>query len=142
MNEALYDDLGAASAAQVRITNSYRLMFGHRPLAVSRKLHKAAQGHAIEMAELGYFSHTSPTPKNKTPYKRMRNHGYHYGISENIARNGSANGAHFAWTHSSGHHRNLLNAGHTEFAVGSTGSIWVQNFGRGQEYVDDEKFPR
>ena len=35
LNEALYDDLGAASAAQVRITNSYRLMFGHRPLAVS-----------------------------------------------------------------------------------------------------------
>jgi Cysteine-rich secretory protein family/Inner membrane component of T3SS, cytoplasmic domain len=142
LNEALGEDLGPGEIEQVEITNSYRIMFAHRPLAISKKLHKAAQGHAEEMAALGYFSHTSPTEGRQTPYKRMRNEGYNYGISENIAGNPSAAGAHLRWCHSSGHHRNLLNAGHTEFGVGNSGRLWVQNFGRGQDYLDEADFPK
>jgi uncharacterized protein YkwD len=142
LNEVLGEDLNNGEIEQVEVTNSYRIMFGHRPLAISPKLHKAAHGHAEEMSTLGYFSHTSPTADRKTPYKRMRNEGYKYGISENIAGNPSAAGAHVRWCHSSGHHRNLLNAGHTEFGVGNTGRLWVQNFGRGKEYLDAEAFPK
>jgi uncharacterized protein YkwD len=142
LNEVLGEDLNSGEIEQVEVTNSYRIMFGHRPLAISPKLHKAAHGHAEEMSTLGYFSHTSPTADRKTPYKRMRNEGYKYGISENIAGNPSAAGAHVRWCHSSGHHRNLLNAGHTEFGVGNTGRLWVQNFGRGKEYLDAEAFPK
>ena len=71
----------------------------------------------------------------------MRLAGYDFGVSENIALNGSAEGAHWAWRHSSGHHRNMLNPGHTEFGVGVNGRYYVQNFGRGEEFLQDERFP-
>ncbi|MCB9870388.1 MAG: hypothetical protein H6836_07350 [Planctomycetes bacterium] len=139
-NEQLSSSLSAGEVTQVEVTNSYRMMFGHRPLAVSLKLHKAAHGHAMEMATLGYFSHTSPTEERRTPSQRMRLAGYEHGVSENIARGTSAEGAHVAWCHSSGHHRNLLNPLHTEFGVGNTGTYWVQNFGRGTEYTESDAF--
>ncbi len=126
--------LSAAEREQFTITNDYRRMFRHRPLALSPRLHKAARGHAQEMGRLGYFSHFSPTEGRKTPYDRMRLEGYNWGASENIALNGSASGAHHAWLHSSGHHRNLLHPSHTEFGIGNDGRHWVQNFGGGTEY--------
>lgn len=141
-NEEIEEHLKPGEIDQLRITNSYRLMFGHRPLAMNLKAHKAAQGHAEEMAELGYFSHRSPTPGRSTPYDRMRLADYNDGISENIAGNPSAAGAHYGWTHSSGHHRNLLHPAHTEVGIGNSGRLWVQNFGRGSGYREHEAFPR
>jgi uncharacterized protein YkwD len=93
------------------------------------------------MGSLGYFSHFSPNPKRRTPFQRMRLEGYTYGVSENIAATPSAAGAHYRWLRSSGHHRNILMPTHTEFGVGNNGRLWVQNFGVGKEYENNEHFP-
>jgi uncharacterized protein YkwD len=37
--------------------------------------------------------------------------------------------AHDGWAHSSGHHRNLLMAGHREMASSLVSLYWTQNFG-------------
>ncbi|MFK7929803.1 MAG: CAP domain-containing protein, partial [Myxococcota bacterium] len=134
-SEQVMADFADGPRRQFRITNRYRRMFGHRPLAAHAQLFEAAQAHSDEMSTLGYFSHFSPTPGRETPYARMRAAGYTYGVSENIALNSSALGAHNAWLHSAGHHRNLLNPGHTEFGVGVGGKYYTQAFGRGLGYA-------
>ncbi|HEX5053218.1 MAG TPA: CAP domain-containing protein [Planctomycetota bacterium] len=129
--------LGAAVREQLRITNDYRAMFRHRPLAIVASLCEAAQGHAEEMSKLGYFAHMSPTPGRTTPYDRMRLAGYKFGVSENIALSDSALASHNAWCQSSGHHRNLLDPNHHEVGIGADGRYWVQNFGSGLVHRDD-----
>lgn len=128
--------LASAQREQLRVTNEYRAMFRHRPLAIVPMVCTAAQGHAEEMSKLGYFAHQSPTPGRTTPYDRMRLAGYDKGASENIALVDGAQGAHDAWSQSSGHHRNLLDPGHHEVGIGNDGRYWVQNFGRGTVYLE------
>lgn len=130
----------SATREQLAITNDYRRMFRHRPLALNLKLVEAATGHATEMSGLGYFSHFSKTPGRHTPFERMQLAGYSQGVSENIALCDGAQGAHNAWLRSSGHHRNLLNPSHTEIGVAGIGRYWVQNFGHGTEYLADPLF--
>jgi hypothetical protein len=141
-NVTLCTALPAAERGQVEVTNAYRRSFGHRPLAVSNKLQRASRGHCSEMSRLGYFGHFSPNKERRTPIDRMRLEGYGAGAGENCALNDSPEGAHQAWVHSSGHHRNLLQPSHTEFGSGNDGRYWTQNFGRGQEYLSDPAFPR
>jgi len=129
--------LPSAVREQLKITNDYRAMFGHRPLAIVRALCESAQGHAEEMTRLGYFAHMSPTPGRRTPYDRMQLAGYASGSSENIALCDSASSAHNAWCGSSGHHRNLLDPNHHEVGIGADGRNWVQNFGSGQVHEQD-----
>ncbi|MFM1872326.1 MAG: hypothetical protein RL398_1748 [Planctomycetota bacterium] len=137
-NAMVEKKVAAAVREQLHITNAYRAMFRHRPLALVPSVCLAAQGHADEMSKLGYFAHMSPTPGRKTPTDRMRLAGYTFGVTENIALVDGAQGAHDAWCRSSGHHRNLLNARHTEFGVGANGRYWVQNFGSGAVYTETE----
>lgn len=124
----------------LRITNDYRRMFRHRPLALVPEICNAAQSHADEMSRLGYFGHMSPTPGRRTPFERMRLAGYDYGVSENIALGGSAMGAHNSWLRSSGHHRNLLNPNHREMGIGVAGRNWVENFGGGSAHTEDPAY--
>ncbi|MFN7671937.1 MAG: CAP domain-containing protein [Planctomycetota bacterium] len=135
-NEITGRTLASAQREQLRVTNEYRAMFRHRPLAIVPVVCTAAQGHAEEMSKLGYFAHQSPTPGRTTPYDRMRLAGYDKGASENIALIDGAQGAHDAWCQSSGHHRNLLDPGHHEAGIGNDGRYWVQNFGRGTVYLE------
>lgn len=124
-----------ASSAQrelLRITNDYRAMFRHRPLAWVPSLGVSAQAHGDEMSKLGYFSHFSETPGRRTPFERMQLAGYTSGVSENIALADGARGAHDAWFTSSGHHRNLLDPENIEIGIGANGRYWVQNFGAGR----------
>jgi uncharacterized protein YkwD len=136
-NTIVGKQLSAAQRDLLRLTNDYRAMFRHRPLAAVPTLGVAAQGHADEMSRLGYFSHTSPTPGRRSPFDRMQLAGYAGGASENIALVDGAQGAIDAWRRSSGHHRNMLAAGHTELGCGGNGRYWVQNFGGTQVYRDD-----
>lgn len=138
-NRAAAEKYGASSQEirQVEITNEYRRMLGRAVLAWNPKLQAATRKHSDEMSKLGYFSHFSPVPERRTPGQRMSLEGYGRGHGENIATNGGADGAHVAWCHSSGHHRNLLSAGHTEMATGNLGMYWTQNFGGLREYVQD-----
>ncbi|MEY4675092.1 MAG: hypothetical protein RL148_2876 [Planctomycetota bacterium] len=132
--------VSAGEREQLEITNAYRRMFGHRPVALNLKVSDAARGHAEEMANMGYFAHFSPTPGRRTPFDRMKLAGYDHGASENIALNDGAMSSHVAWCHSSGHHRNLLSPGHKEFGIGNNGRYWVQNFGGGAEFENDPVF--
>ncbi len=141
-NRAILPALSKAEQRQIEITNAYRRMFGHRPVAVNLKICAAARGHSEEMARLGYFGHYSPTPGRRTYNDRLKLVGYTKGASENCALNSSAEGAHNGWTHSAGHHRNLLHPAHTEFGVGNSGKYWTQNFGRGKEYEKNGAFSR
>jgi uncharacterized protein YkwD len=133
-NEIAGRTLMSAQREQLKVTNAYRAMFRHRPLAIVPVICTAAQGHAEEMSKLGYFAHQSPTPGRTTPFDRMRLAGYERGASENIALVDGAQGAHNAWCQSSGHHRNLLDPNHHEAGIGNDGRYWVQNFGGGQVY--------
>jgi len=128
---------------QVRITNEYRMMMGRRALLIDDRLVKTARGHCEEMQRLGYFSHFSPVPERRTPDLRAKLEGYEgSAISENIHRgSGAPEGAHNGWTHSSGHHRNLLQRFWTEMGTGQSGNTWTQNFGRTKpkEFPEEEE---
>jgi uncharacterized protein YkwD len=122
---------------QVRITNEYRAMLGRRALAWDPRIQTAAQGHSDYMANTGDFGHVEPEPSRRGPGDRMRLAGYKQGVSENCAMRDGAEGAHVGWLHSSGHHRNILMATHTEMASGVAGTYWTQNFGQGEDFLAD-----
>jgi uncharacterized protein YkwD len=116
---------------QVRITNDYRIMFGHRrALRIADQLTEAARGHSEDMSRLGFFAHESPVPGKRSPSDRIKLTGYEFmGCSENIHQgSGSPQGAHDRWQRSSGHHRNLLSPSWTEMGTGQYGNRWTQNF--------------
>ncbi|MEX1023597.1 MAG: CAP domain-containing protein [Planctomycetota bacterium] len=132
-------DLLAANAAeqrQVEITNEYRRMLGRLPLAWNPRLQRAAQDHSRYMSDTGDFGHFESNPETETPFHRMRRRGYDHGVSENCYMGGGdPQGAHGGWCRSSGHHRNLLMAGHRELASAVSGGYWTQNFGTGTDFV-------
>jgi hypothetical protein len=138
--EALTSATEEERACMVAV-GDYREMLGLRVLEIDERLVRAARKHSAEMHELGYFSHTSPTPGLESPGRRCAREGYHGGGAENIAV-GMTGGvdAFWCWYHSSGHHRNIL-GGHAQIGVGNCDRHWTQNFGgssslRGRK-VDD-----
>jgi len=130
-NAQVKGDITEIEREQVRVTNLYRMMFGRWPCRIVEPLVLSSRGHCQEMSRLGYFGHFSPTPGRRTPYDRMRLAGYQFGASENCVMGQSTpQGAHDAWCHSSGHHRNLLMPEWTEMGTGHDGRYMTQNFGR------------
>ncbi len=128
----------AEERRQVEITNEYRRLLGRRLLAWNPKIQAAAQLHADYMSRTGDFGHEQPDPRLRGPRERMESMGYAQGGGENCHMGGGGpEGAHVGWTHSSGHHRNLLQAGHREMASAVAGSYWCQNFGSGAEHEAD-----
>jgi uncharacterized protein YkwD len=123
---------------QVLVTNEYRKMLGRCVLAWNPKIQAAARGHSTYMANTGDFGHFEKDPARKTPGDRLKLAGYTAGGSENCHMGDSgAEGAHTGWTHSSGHHRNILGAGHREMASACESIYWTQNFGGGREFEKD-----
>lgn len=120
-----------AEREQVRITNRYRTMLGRRALAWNPRIQVAAQGHSEYMANTGDFGHFEQgDPARRSPFDRMKLAGYAKGVSENCAMvGGDPQAAHDGWLHSSGHHRNILMAGHRELASANASNYWTQNFG-------------
>ena len=125
---------GRAEQEQVRITNRYRALMGRQSVGWDGQIQAAAAVHSEYMSRTGNFGHfEEDVPGRRTPFDRMREQGYERGVSENChAGSGSPEGAHQGWTHSSGHHRNLLMTGHTEMATAVAGYYWTQNFGVGE----------
>jgi uncharacterized protein YkwD len=124
-----------ASPGEIKVVlllNEYRRMMGRHPVSPHLELMRAARKHSQEMEDLGYFSHTSPTPEYRTPSMRAAREGYGGNCSENIARAGSPEGAHKGWYNSSGHHRNMLGR-HRVIGLGRSkgGGFWTQMFGSG-----------
>lgn len=103
-------------------------------LNANAQLNQAAQGHASDMADRNYFSHTSQD--GRTMADRINATGYRWStIGENIAA-GQATPEEVVsgWLSSPGHCRNIMNPAFRELGVsyvqgGSYGHYWVQNFG-------------
>ncbi len=117
--------------ANTKAVNEYRWMMGKHSVKIDERLVRAARKHSIEMQQLKYFAHNSPTPQLKSPGVRARREGYGSGVAENIARGASTGrGAFKQWFGSSGHHRNML-MNHTAMGCGTAGHHWwTQNFGK------------
>ena len=134
VREAIESCEQEASPGEVEVVlllNDYRRMMGRGPLAPHIQLMRAARKHSQEMETLGYFSHTSPTPARRSPTLRAKLEGYGGSCAENIARAGSASGAHEGWYGSPGHHRNMLGR-HRVVGIGCSkgGGYWTQMLGR------------
>lgn len=98
------------------LTNAARASAGVGALVLDPRLTTLAVAHARDMAERGYFSHT--TPEGKTFGERLRDAGLSGPAGENLAGSASASGAVQAWLNSSGHRANMLNGTFRRLGVG------------------------
>lgn len=112
------------------------------PLIWNEQLEKAAMGHAKDMANKDYFSHTSKD--GRTSFDRIENTGYthkgyrSFAVGENIAQGQESIAEVMAgWFKSEGHCRNLMNPDFKEVGVATYNAYWVQDFG-GREAFSTE----
>lgn len=112
------------------LVNQERSRAGLKPYAMDWELQRVARVKACDMAEKGYFSHTSPT--YGSPFDMMKQFGISYrSAGENIAQ-GQRTPAEVmqAWMNSSGHRANILKSDYTHIGIGycQNGNNWVQMF--------------
>lgn len=114
----------------VELTNAERAKAGLKPLTMYAPLMAVAKAKSQDMANLGYFSHTSPT--YGSPFDQMRAAGIQYrAAGENIAQGQrTPEQVVNAWMNSPGHRANILNANYTHIGVGfvENGYYWTQQF--------------
>jgi uncharacterized protein YkwD len=139
--------IGAAVHAQVgaeivRLTNEARARYGLLPVTASVELDAAASQHSSEMLNIGYFSHTSPTPGLSTPKDRAGSVGVRASrVSENLFEADGYPAEELApivvdaWLKSPGHRANMLDPNMTHVGLGVvevSGKVSVtQMFGSG-----------
>jgi uncharacterized protein YkwD len=104
------------------------------PLTWNVQLELSAMGHAADMANQNYFSHTSLD--GRTMQGRIRAAGYtydgfkNYMIGENIAYGPpTISEVMQGWFKSPGHCKNLMNPEFKEIGVAEDRTYWVQDFG-------------
>ena len=105
-------------------TNVARTRFGLEPLQPLEGLARAARGHAQEMAELHFFSHTSPNPSSSTLQRRLARAGVASTTAgENLAllrgQEDPAAAAVEGWLQSPPHREALLNGEYTHVGFGA-----------------------
>ena len=114
----------------IRLVNQHRAQNGLKPLTANWELSRIARYKSEDMANQGYFSHTSPT--YGTPFQMIRSFGLSYrSAGENIAYGQRTPAAVVdAWMNSSGHRANILSASYTQIGVGycASGHYWTQMF--------------
>ncbi len=114
----------------VELTNQERAKHGLALLSIDSELAKVARAKSKDMAEHGYFDHTSPT--YGTPFDMMDEFGVTYQTAgENIARGQfTPEEVVQAWMNSEGHRANILNPSYTHIGVGFVKEeiIWTQQF--------------
>jgi uncharacterized YkwD family protein/spore coat assembly protein SafA len=113
-----------------QLVNQERSKQGLKPLQMDWELQRTARTKACDMAQKGYFSHTSPT--YGSPFDMMRQFGISYRTAgENIAQ-GQRTPAEVmqSWMNSQGHRENILKQEFTHIGVGycEKGNNWVQMF--------------
>ncbi|MEX2541481.1 MAG: CAP domain-containing protein [Trueperaceae bacterium] len=131
---------GPAEAALLVTTNEARARHGLPPLGHDEGLARAARAHAIEMANLAYFSHSSPSPESSSLSRRLARAGVpSVTAGENLALlrgpQDVATAAVQGWLESPGHRAALLHTGYTHVGFGvATGAggetLVAQVFGR------------
>jgi len=94
------------------------------------ELERAAKAHSIDMNVQNYFSHTSLNGDSFAD--RIRGTNYEGDPrGENIAVGYPNEQSVFeGWKNSPGHCQNMMNPGHTDIAVGKSGSYWTMVFGK------------
>jgi uncharacterized protein YkwD len=104
------------------------------PLTWNDDLENAARGHALDMSERNYFSHTSKDGRSMSD--RVTEAGYNFKgyksftVGENIAQGQmTIPEVMDGWLKSEGHCRNLMNPAFKEVGVSEIDHYWVQDFG-------------
>ncbi len=102
----------------INLTNTTRKSLGFSELKANLLLTQAAQAKANDMAEKGYFSHTSPD--GKLPWDFMKQAGYEYIMAgENLAVNFlESEAVNTAWMNSPTHKANLINKNYEQIGIG------------------------
>ena len=124
----------ALEAAVLSLVNVERAAAGCGAVHADRRLTTAARRHSQDMADQGYFSHTSAD--GRTPWDRMKSAGYTDGSAENIAAGATTAAAVMKmWMDSAGHRANILNCDNHALGTGvgrggQYGIYWTQDFGR------------
>ena len=116
-----------------RLVNAERAKAGLPALKINLELSRVARYKSADMANKGYFSHTSPT--YGTPFQMMENFGLRFSAAgENIAY-GQRTPAEVMrdWMNSPGHRNNILSRSYTEIGVGLAKNkngvcYWTQMF--------------
>lgn len=113
--DSLLADVQSTFLAQV--TNEKRIDNDVPTLTVNDRLQYAAQLKAADMAEYGYFAHTSPSGKN--PWYWFDKAGYNYRYAgENLAIDFyETKEVAEAWMDSPSHRKNMLNSNYTEIGI-------------------------
>ena len=131
-------NVDAARTEMLEEVNAVRRKAGARPLKLEGHLQKAAQEHAEDMLERGYFAHESPS--GTTVRERSTAAGYDWKtIGENIAEGQlTVDEVMRTWMNSPNHRKNILDPRFTELGVGLVTNrgkdgkyrvVWVQSFG-------------
>jgi uncharacterized protein YkwD len=130
------DSLDAISEAPSRtfdsMLNSVRAANGAGPVTYDARLGRAAEGHAEDMLQNNFFSHTGSD--GSSAGDRIRAEGYNWRTwGENIARGQRDEEAVLrAWVNSPGHQRNNVDPAFEDFAIAKTGTgsqqYWVLVF--------------
>jgi uncharacterized protein YkwD len=114
------------------------------PLVWNDNLEKSAQGHAWDMSNNNYFSHTSKD--GRTMEDRIVFAGYFFkgfksfAIGENIAfGQNSITEVMNGWIKSPGHCKNLLNPQFKEIGVAENHTYWVQDFGGRESFTLEQQ---
>lgn len=114
------------------------------PLVWNNQLEIAAIGHARDMADNHYFSHTSRDGRSVEDRVVLAGYtfkGYRsFAVGENIAQ-GQMSIAEVmqGWFNSPGHCKNLMNPAFKEVGVAENNTYWVQDFGGRQSFSAEEQ---
>ena len=114
------------------------------PLVWNDKLEKAAKGHAWDMSNNNYFSHTSKdgrTMQDRIVFAGYTFNGYKsFAVGENIAAGQSSIDEVMAgWFKSEGHCKNLMNPQFKEVGVAEDHHYWVQDFGGRESFSPQQQ---
>jgi uncharacterized protein YkwD len=121
--------VSGAMGEVITLTNQRRRDAGCGDLAPDGRLTRAAQAHASDMNEKGYFDHVSRDGRRFE--QRVRAAGYPRPGAENIAKGQtSASQVVREWMASPSHRSAMLTCAFTTIGVARSGNYWVQEFGR------------
>jgi uncharacterized protein YkwD len=110
--------------------NQMRLLIGLRALVLDPALCEASRGHSEDMANMNFFSHTSPVRGKESFGQRAALCGTS-SSGENIFMGSTKpSSANRGWFRSPGHHKNMFSPSHQRVGLGNYGSHWTQMFGR------------
>jgi len=122
----------AGEQRMLDLLNGERSSAGLRPLLADERLRQVARAHSLEMFQLNYFSHTSPT--SGSPFNRMRAAGIAFVVAgENLAYAPNVEIAHQGLMKSPGHRANILRPEFGRVGIGVIrsqfqGSMFTQDF--------------